>query len=318
MRYSTYFGLSLGITILISTLLNAQSSNPPGPLIRPELVKKISEKIYVIPDDFVRLVPNIGIIIGDEAVLVVDTGLGIENGKKVYELVSKLSEIKKIFVTISHYHPEHSLGVGGFPEDAIFIASRAQNLGMENGEQIKDQFSRQSVINNQLINNTPYPKPHILYDDNYTVDLGDLTVQLISVGPLHTKGDSIIFIKEESVLFAGDVMMGGIIPSIDPEHASFDKWETAIEKIEELSPKLVIGSHGDVGEQALIQKWKSLISTISFAISEYRSAGYSESTATRQLTLLLEKEFPGWRNDRRRMRAGVTSEYRIVAPSDDN
>ena len=103
MRYSTYFGLSLGITILISTLLNAQSSNPPGPLIRPELVKKISEKIYVIPDDFVRLVPNIGIIIGDEAVLVVDTGLGIENGKKVYELVSKLSEIKKIFVTISHF-----------------------------------------------------------------------------------------------------------------------------------------------------------------------------------------------------------------------
>ena len=318
MRYSDYFGFSLGITILISTLLSAQTSTPPSPVIRPELAKKISEKIYVIPDNFVRLVPNVGIIIGDEAVLVVDTGLGIENGKKVYDLVSELSEIKKIFVTISHYHPEHSLGVRGFPEDAKFIASRAQSLEMNNGQHIKDQFARQSVINNQLINNTPYPKPNIVYDDHYTVDLGGLTVQLISVGPLHTEGDSIIFIKEESVLFAGDVIMGGIIPSIDPEHASFDRWEKAIERIEELSPKLIIGSHGDIGKQALIQEWKSLISTISFALSEYRSESYSESTAIRQLTLLLEKEFSGWRNDRRRMRDAIASEYRRVAPTDNN
>ena len=50
-------------------------------------------------------------------------------------------------------------------------------------------------------------------------------MQLTSVSPLHTRGDSIIFIEEESVLFSGDVMMGGIIPSIDSEYASFDKWK---------------------------------------------------------------------------------------------
>ncbi|MDC1268541.1 hypothetical protein N8Z76_02280 [Gammaproteobacteria bacterium] len=70
-----------------------------------------------------------------------------------------------------------------------------------------------------------YPTPDILYDDGYAVDLGDLTVQLTSVSPLHTRGDSIIFIEEESVLFSGDVMMVGIIPSIDSEYASFDKWK---------------------------------------------------------------------------------------------
>jgi len=310
MRYSIHFALSLGITLVFSAVLDAQSPNSSDPVIRPGLVEKITDKIHVIPDNFVRLVPNIGIIIGDEAVLVVDTGLGIENGMKVYDLVSELSGNKKIFVTISHYHPEHSLGVGGFPEDAIFIASRVQSLEMENGKRLKDQFSRQSAINNQLINNMPYPTPDILYDDGYAVDLGDLTVQLISVGPLHTRGDSIIFIEEESVLFSGDVMMGGIIPSIDSEYASFDKWKGAIEKIDKLSPKFIIGSHGDIGDQTLVHKWNLLISTISSALTEYRSASYSESKAAQQLTLLLNEEFPGWRNDRRRMNAAAASEYR--------
>jgi glyoxylase-like metal-dependent hydrolase (beta-lactamase superfamily II) len=155
----------------------------------------------------------------------------------------------------------------------------------------------------------PYPTPDILYDDSYAVDLGDLTVQLTSVGPLHTRGDSIIFIEEESVLFTGDVMMDGIIPSIDSAYASFDKWQGAIEKIDKLSPKFIIGSHGDIGDQTLIHKWNLLISTISSALTEYRSASYSESKAAQQLTLLLNEEFPGWKNDRRRMNAAAALEY---------
>tara|TARA_Y100000385_G_C12830395_1_gene524271 strand:+ start:260 stop:724 length:465 start_codon:yes stop_codon:yes gene_type:complete len=125
---------------------------------------------------------------------------------------AELSGSKRLLITITHYHPDHSLGVGSFPDDAIFIASRAQSLEMENGKRLKIQISRQSAINNQLINNMPYPTPDLLYDDNYALDLGDLTVQLTSIGPLHTQGDSIIFIEEESVLFAGDVIMGSIIP----------------------------------------------------------------------------------------------------------
>ena len=86
--------------------------------------------------------------------------------------------------------------------------------------------------------------------------------------------------------------------------------EGAIEKIDKLSPKFIIGSHGDVGDQTLVHKWNLLISTISSALTEYRSASYSESKAAQQLTLLLNEEFPGWRNDRRRMNAAAASEYR--------
>ena len=81
-------------------------------------------------------------------------------------------------------------------------------------------------------------------------------------------------------------------------------------KNDELSPKFIIGSHGDIGDQTLIHKWNLLISTISSALTEYRSASYSELKAAQQLTLLLNEEFPDWRNDRRRMNAAAASKYR--------
>jgi hypothetical protein len=112
----------------------------------------------------------------------------------------------------------------------------------------------------------------------------------MSVGPLHIEGDSIIFIEEE--------------------HSSFDSWKTAIDRIAMLSPQFIVGSHGDIGDQTLIDIWDSLISEISATLSEYRSLGFSKSKAVRELTLLLNQKFPEWRNDRRRMAAAVESAYR--------
>ena len=310
MKYLAYFWISIGIALALNAPIGAQSSDSEGPIVRPDLINKITESVYIIPDNFVRLVPNIGIVVGANVILVVDTGLGIENGSRVYEVIKELSEDKKIYITITHYHPEHSLGVEGFGENVVFIASEKQNQEMKNGDRIKNQFSRQSNINRDLINNAPYPIPDILYEDNYELDLGGLTVQLMSVGPLHTEGDSIIFIEEELVLFSGDVIMGGIIPSIDQEHSSFDSWKTAIDRIAMLSPQFIIGSHGDIGDQTLIDIWDSLISEISVTLSEYRSLGFSKSKAVRELTLLLNQKFPEWRNDRRRMASAVESVYR--------
>jgi len=310
MKYLAYFWISIGIALALNAPIGAQSSDSEGPIVRPDLINKITESVYIIPDNFVRLVPNIGIVVGANVILVVDTGLGIENGSRVYEVIKELSEDQKIYITITHYHPEHSLGVEGFGENVVFIASEKQNQEMKNGDRIKNQFSRQSDITRDLINNAPYPIPDILYEDNYELDLGGLTVQLMSVGPLHTEGDSIIFIEEELVLFSGDVIMGGIIPSIDQEHSSFDSWKTAIDRIAMLSPQFIIGSHGDIGDQTLIDIWDSLISEISVTLSEYRSLGFSKSKAVRELTLLLNQKFPEWRNDRRRMASAVESVYR--------
>ena len=94
--------------------------------------------------------------------------------------------------------------------------------------------------------------------------------------------------------------------------------EEAIEKIDKLSQKFIIESHGDIGDRTLIHKWNLLISTISSALTEYRSARCSESKAAQQLTLLINEECPGWRNDKRRMSAAAASEYREITSTDEH
>jgi alkyl sulfatase BDS1-like metallo-beta-lactamase superfamily hydrolase len=48
-------------------------------MVQENATIKIADNVYVIPDGRVNLVPNVGIIVGDKGILVVDTGMGPRN-----------------------------------------------------------------------------------------------------------------------------------------------------------------------------------------------------------------------------------------------
>ena len=68
---------------------------------------EIADGVFVIPDGRVPLVANIGVIVGDRAALVVDTGLGPRNGAAVHDIARNLEGDRPLFLTITHFHPEH-------------------------------------------------------------------------------------------------------------------------------------------------------------------------------------------------------------------
>ena len=67
------------------------SAGPPAPIVDPSAVKEIAAGVYVIGDRRVPLVPNIGIILGRDAALIVDTGMGPENGEIVLAAAKRLA-----------------------------------------------------------------------------------------------------------------------------------------------------------------------------------------------------------------------------------
>src|SRR5690242_15129935 len=111
------------LTLLSPVALVAQQASPPAPLVKPEGLKAISEHVQVIPDASVPLVPNVGYIVGDKALLVIDTGLGPRNGEAVYEVAHKLAGSRQIYLAVTHVHPEHDLGAQAFPADTRLIRS---------------------------------------------------------------------------------------------------------------------------------------------------------------------------------------------------
>ena len=91
--------MALNALVLMSILIFSVGAQPPpaAPQPAPPLVKenatiKVSEHVYAIPDGSVPLVPNVGIVVGSRATMVVDTGLGPRNGQAILREVAKVSK----------------------------------------------------------------------------------------------------------------------------------------------------------------------------------------------------------------------------------
>src|SRR5579872_2443347 len=106
------------------------------PLLVEDTVK-VSDHVWAIIG-----FPNIGIVVGSRATLVVDTGLGARNGATVARVVAKLAHgNQKLFLTTTHFHPEHAAGEGGFPPRTILIRDAVQQREMElHGQEMVDMF----------------------------------------------------------------------------------------------------------------------------------------------------------------------------------
>src|SRR5690606_8654807 len=87
---------------------------PPPPKVDPGELIEIAPGVHVIGDRRVPLVPNIGIVLGSDAALVVDTGVGPENGRKVLEAAKRLAGDRELILTLTHFHPEHGFGAQAF------------------------------------------------------------------------------------------------------------------------------------------------------------------------------------------------------------
>ena len=100
----------------------SQFNRPP--LVQPALAREIAPGVIVIPDQYIDLVPNIGIVIGTDAVLVVDRGR--ENGQRVLQKAMEVAGSKALLLTTTHFHPEHAFGTQAFKGHATILTNTTQ------------------------------------------------------------------------------------------------------------------------------------------------------------------------------------------------
>ncbi|HEX4178462.1 MAG TPA: MBL fold metallo-hydrolase, partial [Rhizomicrobium sp.] len=103
--------LLAGILFALSLLPAAASAQPVNDhLLSADNLSQVSPHVWMI-----KGFPNIGIVVGSKATLVVDTGLGTKNGQIVSRIAQHLSpKGQKLYLTTTHYHAEHAAGDGGF------------------------------------------------------------------------------------------------------------------------------------------------------------------------------------------------------------
>ena len=280
--------ITLGVLLAIG--VHAQ---PRDPLVREGATIKVSPHVFVIPDDDVPLVANIGIVVGSRGTLVVDTGLGPRNGETVAREAAKVSRGPELYLAVTHVHPEHDLGAQAFPAGTKVVRSRGEDADIaEFGLQLDETFAKQSAIRAELLKGATYRKTDITFDRDYTLDLGGVRVQLLAVGPTHTRGDTAAFVEGDRTLFAGDVVMSAF-PAFASPYSSLRTWLGALDRLDALNPQVIVPSHGKLVDKTAIGKYREYLQAVQSRTRELRRQGTSIDEAAQIVQTELQARFSG-------------------------
>jgi glyoxylase-like metal-dependent hydrolase (beta-lactamase superfamily II) len=283
--------LAAALAWFASSAAPAQQPAAPAPMIKRGATMKIADHSYVILDDNVGFVPNVGIVVGDRATLIVDTGMGPDNGAIILEEARKLSDNTEFYLTATHFHPEHDLGATAFPADAKMLRWRGQQAETdEQGAQTIERFSSFSPAVATLLSKAIYRKADTVFDDEITLDLGGVHVRVAGVGPAHTRGDTVMYVVEDKVLLTGDVVMP-VFPAASAQAASVEKWLASIAEFETFAPRVVVPAHGRLIDAQTLARYREYLTAVRTQTRAAKRQGQTVEAAQAAIAPAIAQQF---------------------------
>ena len=295
------------VALIVSAMIAVPvfSQQPaPASLVREDVTEKLTAHVWAIPDGSASLVPNVGIVVGKRAVLVIDTGMGTRNGETVLREVAKVGAGKPIYIVTTHVHPEHDMGAHAFPKHSKLLRSKDQieDIAAGAGMSLVPVFEARSALNVELLKDAKHRDADIVFDTEYSLDLGGLKAKIYAMGTNHTHGDTAVFV--DGVLFSGDVAMRPQ-PSFANPTAKISHWLASLDKLEALEARQLVPSHGPFGDNSIIAGYRSYLTHIRDRTAELRKAGKSQDEAVQTITDEMSAQYP----DKNRLAGAIRAAY---------
>ena len=268
------------------------------PMVSGEPVE-IADGVYIISDNRLPLVPNVGIVVGDRRVLVVDTGAGPRNGAYVLERARRLAQGRPIYLAVTQVDPGHAFGAQAFAEDATIVYSAAQLRRLRTdapayaplfrgmGPEVADQLTGLELV-----------EPGITYTGSLEIDLGGVRAHLREWGVSHTSDDQTILI-DDRVLFGGDLFqtrMFPILPYIPPFDTHFDgeRWIAILDELATMEVPVVVPGHGEVTDSRQIQEVRENLMYVRDETGRLLDTGISLEEAARLIEVESLRRWAHW------------------------
>lgn len=188
--------------------------------------------------------PNTGIIIGDDAVMVIDTQATPVMAEDVIRRIREVTDKPIKYVTLSHYHAVRVLGASAYGAEHIIASQDTYDLIVERGEQDKASEIGRFPRLFQNVESVPEGMtwPTITFTGKMTLWLGKLEVHILQLGRGHTKGDTVVWLPQDKVLFSGDLVEFDATPYAGD--AYFQDWPQTLDAIAALKPEKLVPGRG--------------------------------------------------------------------------
>ena len=272
----------------------------PDPVVDITQVTELARDLVVIPNRRVGLVPNIGIVGGTESVLVVDTGMGPGNASKVLGFAAEYAAGRRLYLTTTHFHPEHAFGAQVFAAEATFLINSAQAQELAGkGPGYLEMFRGLGAPIARQLEGVELATPDLVYDDSYDLDLGGRVVQLRATGRAHSKGDQVVTVPDADVLFTGDLAEAGqfaIFPWFPPHDTDVSglRWIDVMKRLAAQDPRVVVPGHGDIGGAQLLTDVTRYLEMLRDETWLRQDSAMSEQTIVEEVRAVMIEQYPDW------------------------
>ena len=187
--------------------------------------------------------PNTGIVVGDDAVMVIDTQATPVMARDVIRRIREVNDKPIRYVVLSHYHAVRVLGASAYEPEQVIASRDTYDLIVERGEHdMRSEIERFPRLFRAVESVPGLTWPTMVFDKRLTLWLGSLQVELMQLGRGHTKGDTVVWLPQEQIMFSGDLVEFGATPYCGD--AYLNEWPETLDAIAALAPAKLVPGRG--------------------------------------------------------------------------
>jgi glyoxylase-like metal-dependent hydrolase (beta-lactamase superfamily II) len=242
--------------------------------------------------------PNTGVVVGDDAVMVIDTQATPVMAQDVIRRIRQVTDKPIKYVVLSHYHAVRVLGASAYEPDHVIASQDTCDLIAERGEaDMKSEIERFPRLFRAVESVPGLTWPTIAFKGEMTLWLGKVEVKILQLGRGHTKGDTVVWLPKQKVLFSGDLVEFGATPYTGDAYLT--DWPQTLDNIAALDPERLVPGRGAALRTAHqvregLEGTRDFVTSMFSAVREAAKAGKQLKQVYQETSAALRPRFGDW------------------------